>query len=73
MAGRDRSRLLVVRSILLIQSRGRLKFFVSLKNHGADDLVDAMFDLGDEVLKLPMEEKLKYSETSLGESIGSFG
>ena len=58
---------------LTIEFDTSLFFFLSLKNHGADDLVDAMFDMGEETISLPMDEKLKYSETSLGEAIGSFG
>lgn len=36
--------------------------FWYLKNHGADDLVDRMFDLGAETMALPMEEKMKVEQ-----------
>ena len=42
----------------------------SMKNHGADELVNEMFDMGEETLDLPLEEKMKYE---LGDEGGSFG
>lgn len=50
-----------------------IKSYYSLKNHGADKEVDAMFDLGEEVMRLPLEEKKKYEEKSLGDHMGTFG
>lgn len=42
----------------------------SLKNHGADELVDGMFSLGAEVMALPMEEKLRFEQGDDGMSFG---
>ena len=42
----------------------------SLKNHGMDADVEAMFDMGREAMALPLEEKMKYE---LGDEGGSFG
>ncbi|KAI0686228.1 Clavaminate synthase-like protein [Earliella scabrosa] len=44
--------------------------FWYLKNHGVEAEVEAMFDMGKEVIGLPMEEKIKYE---LGDAGGSFG
>jgi hypothetical protein len=43
----------------------------SLKNHGADEDVEKMFDMGAETLDLPMEEKMKYERGDNGFSFGS--
>ena len=32
----------------------------SLKNHGTENEVDGMFDLGAEMMDLPLEEKMKW-------------
>ena len=47
-------------------------FFVSssLKNHGVDEEVDGMFDMGAETMDLPLDEKLKYEQGDLGHSFG---
>ena len=42
----------------------------SLKNHGADAEVDAMFEMGAETLALPLEEKMKYEQGDSGYSFG---
>lgn len=42
----------------------------SLKNHGADDDVDRMFEMGVETMKLPLDEKLKYEQGDEGVSFG---
>ncbi|KAL1938601.1 hypothetical protein VTO73DRAFT_11416 [Trametes versicolor] len=44
--------------------------FWYLKNHGVDDEVDAMFDMGRETLALPLEEKMKYEQGDQGFSFG---
>ncbi|KAI0751909.1 Clavaminate synthase-like protein [Daedaleopsis nitida] len=44
--------------------------FWYLKNHGADDAVNAMFDMGAETLALPLEEKMKYEQGDSGFSYG---
>lgn len=43
---------------------------ISLKNHGADDLVDRMFDLGSETMALPLSEKMKFEQGDDGMSFG---
>ena len=43
---------------------------LSMKNHGADDAVNAMFDMGAEVMALPLEEKMKYEQGDDGYSFG---
>jgi len=44
--------------------------FWYLKNHGADDEVNGMFDTGAETMALPLEEKLKYEQGDEGMSFG---
>ncbi|KAG6332156.1 hypothetical protein ID866_6937 [Astraeus odoratus] len=44
--------------------------FWYFKNHGVEQEVKAMFDLGAEVLALPLEEKLKYEQGDSGRSFG---
>jgi len=41
-----------------------------LKNHGADEDVNNMFDMGAETMNLPMEEKMKYEQGDDGVSFG---
>ena len=41
-----------------------------MKNHGADELVDAMFDMGEETMRLPLEEKMKFEQGDNGDSFG---
>lgn len=43
----------------------------SLKNHGADQEVNDMFDVGAETLALPLEERLKFEQGDNGQSFGS--
>ena len=43
-----------------------------MKNHGADDLVDEMFELGAETMALPMEEKMKFEQGNHDDSV-AFG
>lgn len=42
----------------------------SLKNHGADDYVDGMFELGVETMALPLEEKMNFEQGDDGISFG---
>ncbi len=42
----------------------------SLRNHDIEEQVDAMFDVGQETIALPLEEKLKYE---LGDQGLAFG
>ncbi|KAF8839123.1 Clavaminate synthase-like protein [Paxillus ammoniavirescens] len=44
--------------------------FGHLTNHGADQEVNAMFDMGAETVGLPLEEKLKFEQGDLGQSCG---
>ena len=41
-----------------------------MKNHGADDAVNAMFDMGAELMALPFDEKMKYEQGDEGDSFG---
>ena len=42
----------------------------SLKNHGVDDEVREMFDMGAETMDLPFEEKMKFEQGDTGNSAG---
>ncbi|KAI9566319.1 hypothetical protein HD554DRAFT_2277855 [Boletus coccyginus] len=44
--------------------------FWYLKNHGADQEVSDMFDMGAETMALPLEEKLKFEQGDGGRSFG---
>ncbi|KAH7886429.1 hypothetical protein F5I97DRAFT_2028978 [Phlebopus sp. FC_14] len=44
--------------------------FWYLKNHGADNQVSDMFDMGAQTMALPLEEKLKYEQGDSGRSFG---
>ncbi|KAI6038494.1 hypothetical protein EDC04DRAFT_2868313 [Pisolithus marmoratus] len=44
--------------------------FWYIKNHGAEQEVQAMFDLGAKTFGLPLEEKLKYEQGDTGRSFG---
>ncbi|KAJ3552761.1 hypothetical protein NM688_g3982 [Phlebia brevispora] len=44
--------------------------FWYLKNHGADREVDEMFEMGEETMKLPLAEKMKFSQGEEGASFG---
>ncbi|KAH8111455.1 Clavaminate synthase-like protein [Phellopilus nigrolimitatus] len=44
--------------------------FWYLKNHGADDEVEGMFEMGAETMDLPMDEKLKFEQGDGGQSFG---
>jgi len=44
--------------------------FWYLKNHGVDDEVQGMFDLGAETMALPLEEKMKFEQGDDGLSFG---
>ena len=43
----------------------------SLKDHGADEEVEKMFEMGEETMKLPLEEKMKYEQGDDGMNFGS--
>lgn len=42
----------------------------SLKNHGAENEVDEMFEMGAETMRLPMEEKMRFEQGDDGLSFG---
>ena len=42
----------------------------SLKNHGVDQDVDQMFEMGAETMRLSMEEKMRYEQGDDGMSFG---
>ncbi len=42
----------------------------SLTNHGVDDEVVDMFEMGRETIALPLEEKLKFEQGDQGISFG---
>ncbi|KIK63558.1 hypothetical protein GYMLUDRAFT_162395 [Collybiopsis luxurians FD-317 M1] len=44
--------------------------FWYLKNHGCNEDVDNMFDMGAETMDLPLEEKMKYEQGDDGHSFG---
>ncbi|KAG2128240.1 hypothetical protein DEU56DRAFT_872694 [Suillus clintonianus] len=44
--------------------------FWYLKNHGADQEVSDMFDMGAEAMALPLEERLKFEQGDTGQSFG---
>ncbi|OCH93691.1 Clavaminate synthase-like protein [Obba rivulosa] len=44
--------------------------FWYLKNHGADEEVDGMFDMGLETMRLPLQEKMKFEQGDGGLSFG---
>ncbi|KAF7331002.1 1-aminocyclopropane-1-carboxylate oxidase [Mycena venus] len=44
--------------------------FWYLKNHGADELAEGMFQMAAETMQLPMDEKLKFEQGDSGNSFG---
>ena len=44
--------------------------FFSLKNHGVDKEVAEMFEMGEETMALPLQEKLKYEQGDEGIPFG---
>jgi hypothetical protein len=42
----------------------------SLKNHGADQEVSDMFEMGAEAMALPLEERMKFEQGDEGQSFG---
>lgn len=42
----------------------------SLKNHGTDAEVDAMFEMGSDFMALPIEEKMRFEQGDEGMSFG---
>jgi len=71
MGGRDQDRFLVVR-INLLDVTVNISFNSgsSLKNHGVIEEVNGMFSLGEEAMKLPLEEKLRFEQGNEGSSFG---
>lgn len=49
----------------------RLTIHSSLKNHGVEEEVEEMFDMGRDTLDLPLEEKSKFEQGNQGFSFGS--
>ena len=46
-------------------------FVYSLKNHGVDDDIAGMFDMGAETMRLPFDEKMRFEQGDDGWSFGS--
>ncbi|KAI0718464.1 Clavaminate synthase-like protein [Fomitopsis betulina] len=44
--------------------------FWYMNNHGVDELVNAMFDMGEETMRLPFEEKMRFEQGDDGMSFG---
>ncbi|KZT43814.1 Clavaminate synthase-like protein [Sistotremastrum suecicum HHB10207 ss-3] len=44
--------------------------FWYLKNHGAEELVDKMFNIGEDMMDLPLDEKMKWEQGDSGRSFG---
>ncbi|KAG6847380.1 hypothetical protein H0H93_008547 [Arthromyces matolae] len=44
--------------------------FWYLKNHGVDEEVDGMFDMGKKTMELPLEEKMRFEQGDEGMSFG---
>ena len=44
--------------------------FISLKNHGVDEEVKGMFEMGEKTMALPLEEKMKFEQGDSGMSAG---
>ncbi|KAI0269389.1 Clavaminate synthase-like protein [Gloeopeniophorella convolvens] len=53
----------------LWQAATQLGFWY-LKNHGVEEEANAMFDVGTEAMKLPLEEKMKFEQGDSGMSFG---
>lgn len=64
------ARILVVGSFNGFITVSTLMCLCSLKNHGADEDVEQMFDMGAETMDLSMEEKMKYEQGDGGSSFG---
>jgi hypothetical protein len=64
------SGILVVRLPTSVILYAILSVIFSLKNHGVDDEVNEMFQMGAETMALPMEEKMKYEQGDAGSSFG---
>lgn len=47
-----------------------VSFIDSLKNHGADTETNEMFRMGEETMRLPLEEKLRFEQGDDGVSFG---
>lgn len=53
-----------------MDSKSPKQTIISMKNHDADELVDAMFDMGEETMRLPIEEKMRFEQGDDGMSFG---
>jgi len=53
----------------LYQAATELGFWY-LKNHGVDDLVNSMFEMGEATMNLPLDEKMKFEQGDDGRSFG---
>ena len=71
MEGCDRTGFLVVSTAtfrtLFIQAHW---YNCSLKNHGVENEVEGMFEMGAETMDLPLEEKLKFDQGVEGRVFG---
>lgn len=47
-----------------------LNYMDSLKNHGADEEVEGMFQMGEDTMALPLDEKLKFKQGDQGLAFG---
>lgn len=45
-----------------MDSKSPKQTIISMKNHDADELVDAMFDMGEETMRLLFEEKMRFEQ-----------
>lgn len=70
MEGCQRTRLLVVSMMYVLECKLAQARVHSLKNHGADEEVNAMFDMGETTMALPLDEKMKYEQGDDGMSFG---
>ena len=58
-------------ALLPVSESKRIRLrFRSLKNHGVDEDVNKMFEMGAETMRLPLDEKMKYEQGDAGMSSG---
>lgn len=53
-----------------VDCKKHLKTSYSLKNHGVDEEVNMMFDMGAETMNLPVETKMEFEQGDEGMSFG---
>lgn len=71
MDGGNGARLLVVSAPSFVRKRVRGSCAPgSLKNHGAEQEVSNMFEMGAETMRMPLDEKMKYEQGDEGMSFG---